>query len=1074
MKPIRLVIDGINSYMVKQEVDFLDLTERGLFGIFGKTGSGKSTILDSITLSLYGQIPRKTSEYINSDRDRASVEFEFEIGEQGKKERYMVSRRFKKTTSNSTRTDYARLMKENHIGEYEVVEEGKNDVDKKIQEIIGLKYDDFLRSVVLPQGKFSEFLVLNGRARRDMLERIFKLKEYGSNLNEKIQSHKSLVTNDINILNARLGEYPNVDDELKKNIENKLKSLKDSIEKKKDEYEIENKTLASYNEVYSLLQEKNTVKNMIDSLKSDEERIRIEEKLLENHQKAIEIKSPILNKRKIEQDVELLDKDKQKNKVVFEEYDKKYRDIEKYFPIIQVKKDGLIDINILKNDLMIQRDVLKEKKELIDENTSLTKISRINNEEYKKIKDLSDKLSEEMSNIEDRGKFLSTKIEEHIKKGDDRRGIKDIISLCEQIIKLSEDVSQKNKKVESIKIDLDKLNKQKKDLLKKMNMMGLEVMSSKIIDLINEDGLCMCPVCNSSIEHKIEKKKNLDSKDENLDEMNTYLENIDIEIKKLDEDMIRIKTLIDTTNSDVLEKEAEVLNIFSSNIYTRGTSLDEIFLGVETRDDKIKKIHEFVKCIDNKINESSKEIMAYEEERSRLREDYTNKKKLYESSEKKKSEYEKNYMSAELKIKANKDAISKCDYKIGVIMDKIIDDNDKLCYLSDNLQKEMKYIDTIIVESTKDGLNNSFVAIPEKSFVEIDEIKQFVLSIDFLEKKIKEITTYEAYIRNLYEVESRKFEEYKNTYEKAKNELDSINAKIETSIKHLKSFEEEVKASLKKYSFDNEEDVIKSCLDEDRFTYYKKSIEDYKKNMEASIIKLNDIDKKLDNRYVSIEDLEAKKAKCEELEKDIKLLDNEFSNNTYKFKEVCDALERIGKINSDLKVKNTVLSNIKIIEDLFRGNRFVEYLSQLYLKNIVIDASQRLYSITNGRYVLEINEDYQFIISDNFNGGIRRSVDTLSGGEIFLTSLSLALALSSQIQLKGSAPLEFFFLDEGFGTLDGELLSVVMESLERLHSKTLSVGIISHVEEIKERIPKKLIVSMDEKLSSSVVKIVET
>lgn len=82
----------------------------------------------------------------------------------------------------------------------------------------------------------------------------------------------------------------------------------------------------------------------------------------------------------------------------------------------------------------------------------------------------------------------------------------------------------------------------------------------------------------------------------------------------------------------------------------------------------------------------------------------------------------------------------------------------------------------------------------------------------------------------------------------------------------------------------------------------------------------------------------------------------------------------------------------------------------------------------------------------------------MSGGETFLTSLALALALSSQIQLKGSSPLEFFFLDEGFGTLDSELLDTVMTSLENLRSDRLSVGIISHVEELKNRVPIKLIV----------------
>ena len=96
-----------------------------------------------------------------------------------------------------------------------------------------------------------------------------------------------------------------------------------------------------------------------------------------------------------------------------------------------------------------------------------------------------------------------------------------------------------------------------------------------------------------------------------------------------------------------------------------------------------------------------------------------------------------------------------------------------------------------------------------------------------------------------------------------------------------------------------------------------------------------------------------------------------------------------------------------------------------------MDASERLKKITNGRYSIELDGDdfnenketgnydvANFVIRDDFNGGTRRIPKSLSGGEVFLTSLSLALALSSKIQLKNNAPLETFFLDEGFGSLD--------------------------------------------------------
>ena len=154
-----------------------------------------------------------------------------------------------------------------------------------------------------------------------------------------------------------------------------------------------------------------------------------------------------------------------------------------------------------------------------------------------------------------------------------------------------------------------------------------------------------------------------------------------------------------------------------------------------------------------------------------------------------------------------------------------------------------------------------------------------------------------------------------------------------------------------------------------------------------------------------------------------------------------------------------LLGLLRELDALIQGNKFVEYVAMKQLKYISMEASKRLKEITRGRYALELDSDGAFVMRDDFNGGTRRETNTLSGGETFLTSLCLALALSSQIQLKGSAPLEFFFLDEGFGTLDTDLLEIVMNSLEKLHSSTLSVGIISHVEEVKNRVPIKLIVT---------------
>lgn len=142
------------------------------------------------------------------------------------------------------------------------------------------------------------------------------------------------------------------------------------------------------------------------------------------------------------------------------------------------------------------------------------------------------------------------------------------------------------------------------------------------------------------------------------------------------------------------------------------------------------------------------------------------------------------------------------------------------------------------------------------------------------------------------------------------------------------------------------------------------------------------------------------------------------------------------------------------LKKLLEGNKFMEFAAEEYLQSVAASGSQRLLRLTGGRYFLRY--DGGFLVGDNLGGGKLRGVYTLSGGETFLVSLSLALALSAEICAKSLRPIEFFFLDEGFGTLDERLVDVVMDSLEKLKGENFSIGVISHVEELKHRIERKL------------------
>ena len=145
------------------------------------------------------------------------------------------------------------------------------------------------------------------------------------------------------------------------------------------------------------------------------------------------------------------------------------------------------------------------------------------------------------------------------------------------------------------------------------------------------------------------------------------------------------------------------------------------------------------------------------------------------------------------------------------------------------------------------------------------------------------------------------------------------------------------------------------------------------------------------------------------------------------------------------------------LRTLLKGNALVEYVAQQYMESIVHSATARLQTLTNRRYALLLEEG-EFLVEDRYNGGLCRPCGSLSGGETFLVSLSLAVSLSEHIMHKTPTPLEFFFLDEGFGTLDAALLETVLDALESLRSEAFAIGVISHLPQMRDRMTRFLFV----------------
>lgn len=1156
MKPIRLEVKGLNSFIDKQVVEFDKLTERGLFGIFGPTGSGKSTILDGITLALYGDIARKSSNYINTNCDGVYVSYEFQItGNEVKK--YRVDREFKRDNKSGGIRNKSSKIIDITGGVENVLEEKAKAVTSKCEEIIGLKLDDFMRTVVLPQGKFSEFLKLEGKERRNMLERLFNLRKYGDDLSSKLSFEIRKEKDKMNVLEGQLKGYEGVSEEALKAKEEEIKEINLSIKSKeellnkiKKEFEEAEKVWNTQKELYDKRIEEESLVSRSEEIKSFKERVEISNKAdkvivfinnLEDILKEInkeDLKFSELNK-KLEELINL----REENKLKFEEVSKKK---EEKLPDLRLKKEKLLEsqkereilfqikadgvklkeackkifedrskcdtkLNSIEENEKRLNEELKEKEErkeelfvheefknkinsglfilnsyegldkqfneIKSEEIELKKyIKNLTEDKEKSEKDLKVKI-ESLSKTRDKLESLlketpgdsNSILEKQIKLGEYREKLnkyKEIKNSLEESLKSKNNFEEKLKGFENQKLLLEK---EVRELKEYINKVKVEELAHKLRENL-VDGEC-CPVCGST-HHELNKVEKINLEESN--EKTTLLESKEEKLKELILEFSKIEATLEYEN-----KKIEELNI----------SIEEVG---EVNEERLKSLEEEFNTLKEKVEEFNLKKENLEKDLEKLKEEKNNLENIFNKVEvilcekivrEKEIASKIKELDKELKLKNSELNSIKNELKIEDIKleNELILKKEKEKNL---LEKEIRILRTQLEESNKikDELREKREALKEdylsqKSLLDgkvevyrekermikgalkglIDEalpiekidikglLEDLQLEIDYIEK---------AYL-NLSEEKEKLEKAFNNMNQEmavTKERVNSLNLRKENE-------EKKVNLALEEEGFKTILEVKGGILSKDEKEKLKILIEEYHNNFIKVRANIELLIKKLNGKSLTEEEWTRVLQEKNNTEKELKEVEEikiRLVTESESIKKKLEEQRDILHIKAKQEHKLALLSDL---EKLFKGKKFVEFIAANQLKYISIEASKKLKDITNGVYGLEVDENGKFIIRDYKNGGAERDASTLSGGETFLASLALALSLSSQIQLKGTAPLELFFLDEGFGTLDDNLLDVVMSSLERLHHERLSVGIISHVESIKNRVPVKLILT---------------
>ena len=194
---------------------------------------------------------------------------------------------------------------------------------------------------------------------------------------------------------------------------------------------------------------------------------------------------------------------------------------------------------------------------------------------------------------------------------------------------------------------------------------------------------------------------------------------------------------------------------------------------------------------------------------------------------------------------------------------------------------------------------------------------------------------------------------------------------------------------------------------------------------------------------------------------------NQLANQYDSLKRVADKLKAIQSEVDAIEAQYKVVGTLADVASGQTGNRvsLQRYVLGVLLDDVLAEASQRLLLMSKGRYRLTRKLDrskgnktsgLELEIEDAYSGA-RRPANTLSGGESFMAALSLALGLSDVVQsYSGGIKLETLFIDEGFGSLDMESLDLAIQTLVDLRKSGRTIGIISHVSELKEQMSQRI------------------
>ena len=1056
MKPIKLIMSAFGPYAGEMPViEFSRFEEKGLFLISGDTGAGKTTIFDAICFALYGETSGKfrDTKNLRSEYAKETTEtyVDFYFTHQGRD--YHVWRR-PEYERKKQRGSGVTLVKENAIfysGDSTPVE-GKTQVNEAVKGLLHIDEKQFKQIVMIAQGEFLALLNAKTDDRTKILRTIFQTGGYKNleyRLKERMDAgYKQKMKTENSIVQYFSDVSAEEDDELAEklselqdrakrsgsawNLEELIQMLEEVIRSDKEKRKGADSVLEAMEKEYEKSKEALATAETNNGFLTRLESLKAKEKELKEKKNEIDEKEALLIRQKLatrevypgflswkekESSVRGMESQIEEKKKEVKTASEKAEEAKEAFVKAKKKQPEADELQKLIDKIDAEEKKYQQRDELTREIGKLGKDLESFAKEARALEERDLSLKDEIKTLKETVKNL---------KGTPEK-LTEIRSICEKYQALlermdtiidvripdrerkKEELAQKQKAYKKAFDAYEKANKERIDAERILDDCRAGILAKGL-----EEGQ-KCPVCGSVHHPELAKLPGEAITEEAFKKLKDREETL--QAKKS-----QANTLAGSAKTSLTEYEerlgGDILDCLENKLLDRKHT-------DETLDDLIREIHEAQGTVKDRLGENAGKQNILEKE-------------------------------SKILTKAEKEL----DEAQGQKTETLARDREDYVKRKQNAEK---------AKAEKEAVLKTF------AMLSFDSLKTAMSERDKAQERKKNIL---AQIEKSDEANKKA----DRMLASAKSALETLEKTITKEKKEEEERKQKLEAAVEKNKFASVDDMLKFVLSEEEIAEADDEISRYKQEVITNGRQREDAEKDAKGRQrIDVaklkETCDAQRDEVTEKRNAAGVIKNRLQGNEERLEKILSQETTLEKARKETGICTRLYNLVKGTT----GNGKItleQYIQAAGFDGILAAANRRLLPMSDGQYELYRQEDFlgkksntflDLEVLDNFTGH-RRPVGSLSGGESFKASLSLALGLSDTVSMNlGGIQMDALFVDEGFGTLDRKSIESAMDILMNLSGTGKLVGIISHREELMENIPQQIRVKKTKEGSAFVI-----